>query len=139
MCSSDLFPSHDREDYPKYGYPFHLASNGKDLTCLVAKKGFISVYDKAEHKFIDVSFRDVDPVMVINAFFDRTDYLWIISKNGQIRRLKVTIKQSGKSLLPLIEPSAITLNTGNLNVAFEDNGLIHLHRSLILIHSLVVE
>ena len=41
-------------------------------------------------------------------------------------RLKVTIKDSGKSRLPLIEPLTITLNAGNLNVAFEDNGLIHL-------------
>lgn len=114
------------EHYPKYGYPFHLASNGNDMTCIVAKKGFLSVYDKPAHKFIDVAFKELDPSTVISTFFDRSGFLWIISKNGQMWRLKVTLKDSGKSRLPLIEPLTITLNAGNLSVAFEDNGLIHL-------------
>lgn len=113
------------EHYPKYGYPFNLTSNGKDLTCLVAKTGYISVYDKAARRFVDVRFPGADPQNVLASFFDRNNFLWIITSSGQTWRIKISYKVSGKTRTPSIEALPVVLMPGKLNAAFEDNGLIH--------------
>jgi signal transduction histidine kinase/DNA-binding response OmpR family regulator/ligand-binding sensor domain-containing protein len=110
------------EHYPKYGYPYNLASNGNKLTCLVAKRGFISVYNSSKKVFEDIASPDIDPTTVISTFIDQNNELWIFTNVNRVWKASVLPgDQKNRTVLEIVE---VPLITEPIVAAFEENGLI---------------
>lgn len=116
------------EHYPKYGYPFNLASNGSDLTCLIAKKGFLSVYNRKKKDFEDVDFTELDPNEILTSFFDKDNYLWIVTSTNKIWKVQINIKSAGNVTETVLGKFTLDFipDTKSLIFAIEDNGMLHI-------------
>lgn len=110
------------ENYPTYSSPYNLATNGKNLTCLLAKRRFISVYDPTDKKFIDVPSPDIDPLKVLTTFIDHKDDLWVFTSNNQVWSMHLT--QPSAQLTPVLKPRIRSLHSKPIVKAFEDNGIL---------------
>jgi signal transduction histidine kinase/DNA-binding response OmpR family regulator/ligand-binding sensor domain-containing protein len=110
------------ESYSEYRPPFNLASDGKGLTCLVAKRHFISVYDRNLQRFIDVPSPDIEPMSVVTTFIDSRGRLWIFTYNNQIWCVNIDRKAAGGK--PILKPRLCPINKTRIIYAFEENGLI---------------
>lgn len=113
------------EYYPNYNFPFNLTSNGNGTTCLISKKGYISVYNAANRRFDDVRCPDINPLEVIASFFDQDNRMWIFTNTGQAWIAKVTQAGSeAKEEKPTISLAKIRLSADPTVAAFKENGTI---------------
>jgi len=112
------------EHFPLYRFPYNLASNGKGLTCLVAKRRYISVYDKFNKVFLDIPSPDIDPLSVKSAFIDNKNDLWVFTNVNHVWRIKVTLGNSLKKIKPSIKFRQMRMSDTQIVAAFEENGLI---------------
>jgi len=110
------------ENYPTYSSPYNLATNGKNLTCLVAKRRFISIYDKTGKRFVDVSSPDIDPLKVLTTFIDHKDDLWVFTSDNQVWSMHLT--QPSAQRTPVLKPRIRSLHSNPIVKAFEDNGIL---------------
>jgi len=110
------------ENYPSYSSPYNLATNGKQLTCLVAKRRFISVYDKTGKRFVDVPSPDIDPLKVITTFIDQKNDLWVFTSDNQVWTMNITWSSSQSK--PVIKPRIRKINALPIVKVYEENGII---------------
>lgn len=112
------------EHYPAYQFPYNLASNNKGVTCLVAKRHFISVYDKMNKHFVDIPSPDIDPLTVITTFIDSNNDLWVFTSNNVVWKIKVKVNNLAKNPRTVLNPSRVFISNAQVVAAFEENGLI---------------
>lgn len=112
------------EHYPAYQFPYNLASNDKGVTCLVAKRHFISVYDKAKKHFVDIPSPDIDPQTVIATFIDKNNDLWVFTNINKVWKIKVSVAHLSQNLSAVINPIRVFISNAPVVAAFEENGLI---------------
>lgn len=110
------------EHYPNYRFPYNLASNNKNLTCLVAKKGYISVYNSAAKRFDDVRTININPTNVITTFIDKSDRLWIFTNDQHVWRATI---RTGNKQSPQVDVEAAFLNKEPIISAFYESDSIY--------------
>ncbi|MFA5328426.1 MAG: two-component regulator propeller domain-containing protein [Prolixibacteraceae bacterium] len=117
------------EFYPNYRFPYNLTANNKGLTCLIAKKGYISVYSRYKKTFIDILSPEIDPASVVASFFDPGDRLWVFTNAAKIYKFKISDESPDNPKEPEIEVQEVNFGDNKIISAFEENGLIFLINS----------
>ncbi len=112
------------EYYPNYRFPYNLSANNKGLTCLIARKGYISVYDRIKRVFRDIPSPEIAPTSVVASFFDQNDVLWIFAGYSKIYKIKISADFSNATQQPVLQVSEVHLGDNRIVSAFEENGII---------------